>query len=330
MTITIICNEDNSMLRQIKDTITVLNGIQKYFFFILEYKQIDEIHNGSIPIDWELFRKAHKDDDEPKIYLTERAFSDNWFSHEERKYSLITIGDWEDVFSPPSLRCYLIYQIAQASINFSADINEEMEMRMVHLSSEGCLFDMCMHKSDIKFGMLSGSICPKCKGTLMRYGIDGNAIVAVEKMLAFVRSEVTGTSNLVDYNQAFIVMRFSENDENDHAYQYGIIPALDELGINSKRADNVIQSQQILTQVTNHIRNSRFIIIKVDTDNLNVYFELGLAMGLDKDVLLISENDRIANLPTDLNNFECLTYPKGNYSELKSKVEKFFKDNYHY
>ena len=330
MKITIFCAENNSMLRQINNLIIVLNGIQNHFFFVLEYTQIYEVNNGLTPINWDSFRQTQEKDDIFRIYITERKFSDNWFSHEERNYSLITISDWEDKFSPPSLRCYLMYQIAQASINFAADINEEMGKRMVHLKPEGCLFDMCIQKNDIKYGMLSGSICPICKGKLLRYGIDENAIRAVEKMLSFVRLEGIGMSTLENYNQAFIVMRYSDNDENDHAYQYGINPALSELGINSKRADNMIQSQQILSQVMNNIKNSRFIIIKVDTDNLNVYFELGLAMGLDKDILLISEKDRIANLPTDLNNFECLTYPKGNYNALKNEVEKFFKDNYHY
>ena len=330
MKVTIICNEDNNLLRQIKNTVFVLNGVQNYYYFELVTTELDDIKNIEIPLDWNSFRTKHINEIGNNIYITERAFSDNWFSHEERNYSVITISDWEESFSPPSLQCYLIYQIAQASINFAADINEDMEMRMVHMNSEGCLFDMCMHKSDIKLGMLAGSICPNCKGTLMRYGIDEKAINSAQKMISYVRSKSLGTANLVDYNGAFIVMRFSENDENDNAYRYGIVAALEKLGITPRRADDVIQSQQILNQVTNYIRNSRFVIIKVDTNNLNVYFELGLAMGLDKDILLISENDEIHNLPVDLNNFECLTYHKGNYEELKNKVMSFFKDNYHY
>lgn len=330
MDIKIICNEDNTRIKQIEGAINISNGVQNYYNFILENEDLDAINNLKMPLNWNEFKRSYNHDGNFKIYITEREFSDNWFSHEERDFSIITICDWEETFSPPSLRCYLIYQIAQSSLNFSADINEDMEMRMVHNHSEGCLFDFCQHKPDIKLGMISGSICSNCKGTFKRYGIDEAAINAVEQLISYVRLETIGKPMLINFNQAFIVMRFTENDENDHVYKYGIIPALKELRIDYYRADNEILSQQILNQVINSIKKSRYVIIKVDTDNLNVYFELGLAMGLGKEVLLISEQGKISNLPTDLNNFECLTYKEGAYEELMHNIIKFFKDNYHY
>ncbi len=87
---------------------------------------------------------------------------------------------------------------------------------------------------------------------------------------------------------------------------------------------------QLLEKIEKNIEKSRLVIIKVDSNNLNVYFELGLAMGLNKDVLLVSEKDLVLHLPSDLRNWECLTYSKGNYDELKNKVIKFYTDNYHY
>ncbi len=53
-------------------------------------------------------------------------------------------------------------------------------------------------------------------------------------------------------------------------------------------------------------------------------------MGLDKDVLLISEENLVLQLPSDLRNWECLTYPKGNYEELKKRIVRYYKGNYHY
>lgn len=53
-------------------------------------------------------------------------------------------------------------------------------------------------------------------------------------------------------------------------------------------------------------------------------------MGLDKDVLLISEKELVLQLPFDLKNWECLTYSKGNYEELKRNIIQYFHDNYHY
>jgi hypothetical protein len=51
-------------------------------------------------------------------------------------------------------------------------------------------------------------------------------------------------------------------------------------------------------------------------------------MGLDKDVPLISENALVLNLPSDLRNWECLAYEKGNYEQLAQNVERFLRENY--
>jgi len=59
-------------------------------------------------------------------------------------------------------------------------------------------------------------------------------------------------------------------------------------------------------------KSARVIVAKVDAKRLNIYYELGLAMGYKKDVLLVSEEKWTNRLPSDLSNWECLTYPKGN------------------
>lgn len=320
---------NNSRKNQIIKAISIINGLQNYYYLMLESSDNDVVNETCV--DWDVFSKLYSiKNDEYVIFITEKPFVDNWFSHEEYQFSVITIYDWEKFFAPPSLKAYLVYQIAQAVISFEGDLSEKMEMRMVHDYAEGCIFDLCMDKTDIHLGMIAGNICPKCRGNLLRYGISEKAIYSVERMLSYVRSEAIGKPMLFDEDAAFIVMRFSQNDENDHAFLYGIRPALEKLKIKCIRADNQVTSGQLLEKIEKSIEKSRFIIIKVDSDNLNVYFELGLAMGLNKDVLLISQEDLILHLPTDLKNWECLTYSEGNYDQLKNKVINFFVDNYHY
>ncbi len=320
---------DNSRKNQIIKAISIINGLQNYYFLMLESSDNDVVNETYV--DWDVFSKLYSiKNDEYVIFITEKPFVDNWFSHEEYQFSVITMHDWEKLFAPPSLKAYLVYQIAQAVISFEGDLSEKMEMRMVHDYAEGCIFDLCMDKTDIHLGMIAGNICPKCRGNLLRYGISEKAIYSVERMLSYVRSEAIGKPIVFDEDAAFIVMRFSQNDENDHAYLYGIRPALEKLKIKCIRADNQITSGQLLEKIKKNIEKSRFVIIKVDSNNLNVYFELGLAMGLSKDVLLISQEDLVLHLPTDLRNWECLTYSEGNYDQLKNKVIKFFADQYHY
>ena len=68
----------------------------------------------------------------------------------------------------------------------------------------------------------------------------------------------------------------------------------------------------------------------MDSDNLNVYFELGLAMGLNKDILLISEKRLTANLPADLRGWNCMTYQEGDYGALRNSIINYFKRHYNY
>lgn len=320
---------DNSRKNQIIKAISIINGLQNYYFFMLESSDNDVVNETCV--DWDVFSKLYSiKNDEYVIFITEKPFVDNWFSHEEYQFSVITMHDWEKLFAPPSLKVYLVYQITQAIISFEGDLSEKMEMRMVHDYAEGCIFDLCMDKTDIHLKMIAGNICPKCRENLLRYGISEKAIYSVERILSYVRSEAIGRPIVFDEDAAFIVMRFSQNDENDHVFLYGIRPALGKLKIKCIRADNQITSGQLLEKIKKNIEKSRFVIIKVDSNNLNVYFELGLAMGLNKDILLISQEDLVLHLPTDLINWECLTYSEGNYDQLKNKVIKFFADQYHY
>lgn len=321
--------KNNERRKQVTKAIDIINGVQNYYYLVLE--SLDEDITNDLYVNWDSFSKTYSvSKDEHVIFITEKPFDDNWFSHEECQFSIITIHDWEDLFAPPSLNAYLIYQIAQAIINFEGDLSEKMEMRMVHNDAEGCMFDLCIDKKDIHLGMIAGNICSQCKAILASYGINEKAIYSVERMLSYVRAEAIGKPMLFNENAAFIVMRFSQNDENDHAYLYGIKPALEKMKIKCIRADSEVSSGQLLEKIKKNIEKNRFVIAKIDSNNLNVYFELGLAMGLNKDVLLISERDLVLQLPSDLKNWECLTYSKGNYTELEKNIINFFEKNYNY
>lgn len=213
--------EKNTRKSQILKALSIINSAQNYYFYKLEEEHTDLCEENQVS--WEDFReKQVMEGNQYTIYITEKPFNDNWFSHEETQCAVISTHSWEDIFAPPSLKAYLVYQIAQASINFEGDINDSMEMRMVHDDPKGCMFDLCTYKSDIKLGMISGSICPQCRAVLVTYGISEKAINAVEKMLWHVRAEAIGKPIVYDDNAAFIIMRFTENDENNNAYKYGI------------------------------------------------------------------------------------------------------------
>ncbi len=320
-------------VRKIRQAIGALNGLQNYFHYIADELGIDEGRwtLGRDELSWrDAFQRCSDYSSKRRsvVYVIEAPFDDNWFSHEEEHISVITTSDWEEHYAPPALASYLCYQIAQASLCFEAELTEDMELRLVHETTNGCMFDMCEYKKDIRIGMSAGVICPSCKATLRMYGTGEEVLDAVRRILRYVRQDAVGMRELVRWNAAFVVMRFTEFDENAHAYEYGIQPALKDVGLACVRADENPPHGTILDSVCKGIRSSRFVIVKVDEQNLNVFFELGYALGLDKDVLLISEQSLIGHLPTDLNNWTCLTYTKGDYKGLRNAIVNFFKDKY--
>jgi len=323
MKATVFTSKTNSHFKRIESAVALINGCQNHFHLDI---LVDESFAGSGDKVNPLSSCSMIENKCPQKYcilVTEDLLDDNWFSHEYRSSAIITIGDWERLYAPPSLKSYLIYQIAQALIHFASDMSEEMALNIVHEPPVGCIYDMAVHKSDIKLGMVAGNLCTRCASQLKALGTSQQAIDAVIRIVELVRSEALGKPVALDPKQVFVVMRFSKNDENDNAWRYGIMPGIEKCGLNPMRADSQVESRQILEKVYNHIRRSRLIVAKVDVENLNVYFELGVSMGLEKDVLLISESTMLINLPSDLKNWECLTYEKGNYDQLSRRIQDF-------
>lgn len=84
-------------------------------------------------------------------------------------------------------------------------------------------------------------------------------------------------------NAAFIVMPYTNNDENDHAYTYGIQAALQKLNIRCVRADDRVIPGQLLE----NIRGYAVLLFRfVAEDNTAKISDAGLLQAdMDKDGL---------------------------------------------
>lgn len=327
--IKVVLDQKNDHFRRITEAVSIVNSAQNYFLLEIQEEFTEPAClNGMVIPEKSRTNISNKYRGESVIYIVSMRFDDNWFSHPHRECEIITIADWEKLFAPPSLRAYLIYHFAEALLTFEADLSEEMHVSFAHEPPQGCISDFCVHKPDVKLGMAAGNLCPVCEGILARYGMSANAIESLRRILDVVRSDAIGRPRVLDPDTAFIVIRFSQNDENSNAYRYGVEKGLEDVGIKPVRADDSVKSSQILEKIFRHIERARFVVAKVDVENLNVYYELGLGMGLGKDVLLISERSLVLNLPSDLRNWECLTYEKGNYEMLRKNIADFFETTY--
>ena len=226
MKVLLIASPSCEHVRRIESVASLVNACQRHYRLeVVLDRALEKTHDELAPA--RIISSYERNYPERNIILiTEDKFDDDWFSHEYRSSAIITTFDWEAVYAPPSLRAYLIYEVAQALINFSAEISEEILLNMVHEPPEGCIFDMVVFKNNIKLGMVAGNICPKCISQIRLLGTPNSAIEAVTKIVSLVRAEALGRPVVLDPTEIFAVMRFSSNDENDHAWKYGLKPGI--------------------------------------------------------------------------------------------------------
>lgn len=188
MNIDVVYFYNNRRSEVIYQSVKTLTDIQSYYEFRIKRDAQSEICRTA-NVDWNVFRNTQVPArNKYTIYITEKAFSDNWFSHEEAQFAVISTNGWEENFNKIPMELYLIYQIAQAAINFAAKLSEKAALNMTHLDTKGCMFDQCTNKRDIVIGMATGEICDICRESLQHKLSNTKPIIAVQKMLDYVKT----------------------------------------------------------------------------------------------------------------------------------------------
>ena len=104
--------------------------------------------------------------------------------------------------------------------------------------------------------------------------------------------------------KAFVLMPFAE-PYNAH---YGSIfkPALEAVGYDVSRADDLFAPRPIVEDIATSIKNADLILCEMSGKNPNVFYELGLAHSLGKPVILVSQS--MEDIPFDLRHIRVLLY----------------------
>ena len=84
--------------------------------------------------------------------------------------------------------------------------------------------------------------------------------------------------------EAFVIMPYKEPYEE--IYSKVVQNVLRQCGFDSIRADKIQRSTPFSNDIENHIRSADLVIAEVSNGNLNVYYELGLAKALNKEVIM--------------------------------------------
>lgn len=119
----------------------------------------------------------------------------------------------------------------------------------------------------------------------------------------------------------FVIMPFDAmfND----IYQIGIKETMISLGYKCSRADEIFHTHDIMCRgICKPIQESSYIVADMTNKNANVFFELGLAYGFEKNVLLIANS--IDDIPFDLRGMRSIIY-NGQIVTLRENLIKMFK-----
>jgi hypothetical protein len=119
--------------------------------------------------------------------------------------------------------------------------------------------------------------------------------------------------------KAFVIMPF--DDEFTAVYTDLLVSTLEEVGYTVSRADSFFDQENIMSTVIRCIAESDLIVAELTKTNPNVYYELGIAHALRKNVILITKY--LNTLPFDLRSYRIIEYSTefDKVDDFKSQLE---------
>lgn len=118
---------------------------------------------------------------------------------------------------------------------------------------------------------------------------------------------------------AFVIMPF--NPALEPVYLKIIKPILNSAGFECDRGDNKSDSVSIIDKVTKMIESSDLIVCDLTGGNPNVYYELGYAMALKKQTILLSQTIPSGQLPFDIRHLNITMYEEDKFSLLQLRED---------
>jgi hypothetical protein len=126
-------------------------------------------------------------------------------------------------------------------------------------------------------------------------------------------------------NQCFVIQPFDEGGKYDKRYSDVIEPAIKECGFKPYRVDQDPESQIPIKDIDYHIRTSALCLAEITEDNPNVWFEIGLAIAYNKELVLICcSKERTKKYPFDIQHRTIISYENeslGDFDKLKDAIK---------
>jgi hypothetical protein len=137
-------------------------------------------------------------------------------------------------------------------------------------------------------------------------------IAGSERLLKLVKA-----NSLFDPNLVFVVMPF--RDAYNEVYSW-IEETVNTAKLKCLRSDRDVFTGVIMDQVRANILKAKMVVAVVSGDNLNVYYELGMAHAFEKKVIILSENPD--KLPFDIRPLNVLKYIPNDKNKFQQDLLK--------
>ncbi|NTU99412.1 hypothetical protein HGA64_05430 [Candidatus Falkowbacteria bacterium] len=125
-------------------------------------------------------------------------------------------------------------------------------------------------------------------------------------------------------NNCFVMQPF-DGGVFDKRYDDVFSPAINDAGLNPYRVDRDPSVSIPIDEIESGIRRSELCLAEITNDNPNVWFELGYAIGLRKEVVLVCSEERKTKFPFDVQHRNIIRYKtesSQDFSKLRVDIKK--------
>lgn len=119
----------------------------------------------------------------------------------------------------------------------------------------------------------------------------------------------------------FMIMPFRFKTLNDFYLKHIKAYLKSELNINVYRSDDFVGNDIIIETIHQQIEQAEIIIAEVSRCNKNVFYELGYASALGKEILMIQNKDIKISSFFDRDHIRCLRYSPKDHASFKQELK---------
>jgi hypothetical protein len=141
-----------------------------------------------------------------------------------------------------------------------------------------------------------------------------------KELISLSGIEKKGESDIPASHQPFVFVLMPLKEQFFDLYDKAIKPALEQLGCSVLRIDEVFSVDSIMTTIYKNIAQADFIVAVVTERNPNVFYEIGYAHALGKNVILVSQTTN--EVPFGFSGYEAIIYADADLPALKANVSQ--------